>query len=163
MPATTRGPHMTSTITAHVEVDVPLGEVYDQWTRFEEFPEFMNAVKSITWLDGDTTHWVTSIGGVSREFDAVVTERIRDERIGWASVEDRLHTGAVSFRAMADGGTRVDLAMLWEPETFLEKAGAAFNVDALQVEADLTRFKEFIEARGDADGVRSSGLSGLVL
>lgn len=154
---------MTSTITAHIEVDVPVGLVYDQWTRFEEFPEFMHAVKEIRWVDADTTHWVASIAGITREFDAVVTERIPDERIGWASIEERLHTGAVTFRSLEGGRTRVDLAMLWEPETFLEKAGAAFNIDEMQVEADLTRFKEFIEKRGDADGVRASGMDGTVL
>jgi len=37
-----------SSITESVDVDVPLPTAYDQWTRFESFPLFMEAVESVT-------------------------------------------------------------------------------------------------------------------
>ena len=47
---------MTSTMTADIEVDAPIRAVYDQWTQFEDFPEFMGSVNSITQTTDDLTH-----------------------------------------------------------------------------------------------------------
>jgi len=143
---------MTSTVTAEIDVDVPVRTAYDQWTQFETFPEFMHAVKSIDQLEDERTHWVVSIGGVTREFDAIITEQVPDDHVAWASVEERLHAGVVSFAPAPDGGTQIELTMSWEPETFVEKAGAALALDERQAEADLRRFKEYIEERGSETG-----------
>ena len=42
--------------------------------------------------------------------------------------------------------------MLWLPETFVEKVGAALNLDERQAQMDLERFKSFIEERGRETG-----------
>jgi len=143
---------MADTVTAEVEVDVPISTAYNQWTQFEEFPEFLSDVKSVTQLDDDLTHWDVSIGGVRREFDAAIVDQVPDDHVEWASVEGRLHSGRVSFESISAGRTRVELAMAWEPETVLEKAGAAIGLDERQVEMDLMRFKRFIESRRDETG-----------
>jgi uncharacterized membrane protein len=70
-----------STITEFVEVDVPVSTAYNQWTQFESFPEFMENVEEIRQLDPTHTHWVTKVGGVTREFDATITEQHPDERV----------------------------------------------------------------------------------
>ena len=36
-----------SVIDATIEVDAPLRATYDQWTQFEDFPEFMDGVESV--------------------------------------------------------------------------------------------------------------------
>jgi uncharacterized membrane protein len=72
-----------STIEEAVEVQVPVRTAYNQWTQFEDFPQFMQGVESITQVDDTKTHWVTSIGGQKREFDAVITEQNPDERVAW--------------------------------------------------------------------------------
>ena len=52
-----------SQIERSVEVEVPLRTAYDQWTQFEEFPQFMDGVESITQTDDTHPHWVAKIGG----------------------------------------------------------------------------------------------------
>lgn len=141
----------TSTVTAETEVDAPLRAVYDQWTQFEEFPRFMSAVERIDQLDDRRTHWVVKIGGVEREFDATITDQVPDDHIAWASHDDKVHTGRVSF-APAGDRTKVTLEMTWLPETFTEKAGAAVGIDEHAAEKDLDRFKDFIEERGRETG-----------
>ena len=42
--------------------------------------------------------------------------------------------------------------MEWEPETFIEKAGAGLNLDEAAARMDLERFKSFIEDRGRETG-----------
>ena len=49
-------------------------------------------------------------------------------------------------------GTRVSLTMGWVPEGFVEKVGAALNIDERAAEHDLARFKELMERRGTASG-----------
>jgi uncharacterized membrane protein len=141
-----------STITEHVDVDVPIRLAYDQWTQFESFPKFMGGVDSITQVDDTHTHWKTTVAGVTREFDTEITEQHPEERVAWKSTDGTTHAGVVTFHKLDDSTTRVTVQMDWEPEGLKEKAGAAVGVDDHQVKADLKRFKEFIEERGQAEG-----------
>ncbi|WP_434969693.1 SRPBCC family protein [Microbacterium sp. bgisy207] len=143
---------MTSTMTADIEVDAPIRAVYDQWTQFEDFPQFMGSVNSITQTTDDLTHWTVSIGGVEREFDAEIVDQVPDDHVEWASTGERVHTGRVAFTPVTDDRTRVELRMEWEPETFVEKAGAGLNLDEAAARMDLERFKSFIEERGRETG-----------
>jgi uncharacterized membrane protein len=58
----------------------------------------------------------------------------------------------VTFHRLDDNLTRVMLQMEFEPEGALESAGDAMGVPERQVEADLKRFKDFIESRGTETG-----------
>jgi uncharacterized membrane protein len=141
------------TVQESVDVDVPVRTAYDQWTQFESFPEFMSGVESITQTDDRHTHWVTSVGGVRREFDAEITEQHPDERVAWTSTGgDTKHAGVVTFHRLADDKTRVTVQIDWEPQGVVEKVGSALNVDDHRVKADTKKFKEFIESRGAASG-----------
>ena len=118
-----------STMTAEIDVDAPISAVYNQWTQFESFPHFLHAVKEVTQRDDTLTHWVVSVGGVRREFDAEITEQVPDQLIAWASVDGTSHSGSRALRPVSDAITHVSLEMLWLPETVVEKVGAALNFD----------------------------------
>ncbi|KRB73193.1 cyclase [Nocardioides sp. Root190] len=142
-----------STIQQSIDVEVPVRTAYNQWTQFESFPQFMSGVESITQLDDKHLHWVTSIAGVEREFDAEITEQHPDERVAWASTGgDAKHAGVVTFHRLDDTTSRVMVQIDWEPSGLVEKVGSAVNVDDHRVKGDLTRFKEFIEGRGHESG-----------
>jgi uncharacterized membrane protein len=142
-----------SQVQESVDVDVPVRTAYDQWTQFESFPHFMDGVESITQTDDTHSHWVTKIGGVTREFDTVITEQHPDERVAWTSTGgDTEHAGVVTFHRLGDDKTRVMIQIDWEPEGLVEKAGSAIGVDTHQVKADAKRFKKFIEERGAQTG-----------
>jgi uncharacterized membrane protein len=145
-----------TTIEKSVDVEVPVTTAYNQWTQFESFPAFMEGVEKINQLSATRTHWVTKIGGVSREFDAEITEQHPDERIAWHTVGDTeegtSHGGVVTFHRISDTTTRVNLQMEYQPESFVEKAGAALGVVGSRVKGDLDRFKDFIEQQGTETG-----------
>jgi uncharacterized membrane protein len=143
---------MSTTVNASIDVDVPVRAAYDQWTQFESFPEFLGGVDSVTQLNDTMTHWVVSIGGVKREFDAEIGDQVPDDHVTWRSVGEVLHRGRVEFTPKGADATRVDLEIEWKPEGFVESAGAALQLDDMQVKSDLKRFKEFIERRGTATG-----------
>jgi uncharacterized membrane protein len=135
-------------VTEFVDVDVPVRTAYNQWTQFEEFPQFMEGVSEIHQLDATTTHWKTSIDGVKREFDAKITEQLPDERVAWTSTEGSKQAGVVTFHRLSDTRTRVTCQMDFEPDGLVEKAGDMLGVLDRRVKGDMKRFKQFIEDRG---------------
>ncbi|WP_412538859.1 SRPBCC family protein [Longispora sp. K20-0274] len=141
-----------SVVTATIEVDAPVRAVYNQWTQFEEFPQFMEGVDSIVQQADDRTHWKISIGGVEREFDATIIEQIPDERVAWASVNGPRHAGLITFEPRTADRTSVTAHIDLEPEGFTETVGDALGLITHRVRGDLERFKEFLEARGQETG-----------
>ena len=142
-----------SRIEESIDVDVPVRVAYDQWTQVESSPSFMDGVESITQTDPTHNHWVTKVGGATREFDTDVTEQHPDERVAWKSVgSETRHAGVVTFHRLDDTHTRLMIQNDWEPEGLVEKAGAVVGVDDRRVKADTKRFKEFIEGRRAATG-----------
>jgi uncharacterized membrane protein len=141
-----------STVEKSVEVAVPISTAYNQWTQFESFPRFMEGVDRIDQLSETRTHWVTSIGGVQREFDAEITEQLPDERVAWTSVEGAKQAGVVTFHRLDADKTKVMLQLDFEPEGVVEKAGDLLGVVGRRVDGDLGRFKDFIESRGTEEG-----------
>ncbi len=137
---------MRHAIDADVEVAVPANTAYTQWTKFESFPQFMSGVESIEQVSDTRTHWVVKIAGVERQFDADTTEQVPGKRVSWTSINEPHHSGTVQFETLENGHTRVDLHMEWEPAGFVEKAGAALQIDDVQVRADLHRFKKLVES-----------------
>jgi uncharacterized membrane protein len=141
-----------STIEESIEVQVPVRTAYDQWTQFEEFPQFMEGVEEVRQLDDTHLHWVTEVGGKRQEFDAEVTEQTPDQRVAWRSTNGSEHAGVVTFHKTGENETRIMVQMDVDPDGLVEKAGDALGVPKRRVRGDLERFKELIERRGVASG-----------
>lgn len=126
-----------STITETVDVDVPVSTAYNQWTQFESFPRFMENVEEIRQLDATHTHWVTKVGGATREFDAKITEQHPDERVAWTSTDGPDHAGVITFHRIAEGKTRVTAQMEIDPEGFVENVADKLGVLDRRIKADM--------------------------
>jgi len=141
-----------SDITQTIDVDVPVTVAYNQWTQFESFPQFMDGVDEVVQKDDTLTHWKISIAGVTREFDAKITEQHPDERVAWKSVDGTEHAGVVTFHKLDTAKTRVTLQMDTKPEGLAEKVGDAVGLTNANAKGDLKRFKDFIESTGHETG-----------
>ncbi|MEO3782615.1 SRPBCC family protein [Actinocorallia sp. B10E7] len=141
-----------STIEQIIDVAVPVRVAYDQWTQFEDFPEFMEGVDRIEQVTPTRTHWKTSIAGVHREFEAEITEQRPDECIVWHTLGTPRQAGVVSFQPLDPVNTRVVLQMQFIPEGVVEQVGDRLNLVENRVKGDLRRFKEFIEDHGRPTG-----------
>ncbi len=143
---------MTTKVEKSVQVSAPISAVYNQWTQFEEFPEFMGGVSEVRQLDDQRLHWVAEIAGVKREWEATILEQVPDQKIAWAAIEGATNAGAVYFTPLGPDETTVRLSLEYEPEGLVEKAGDALNIVAKRAEADLEKFKQLMEERGAASG-----------
>ncbi|WBB81470.1 SRPBCC family protein [Micromonospora sp. WMMD882] len=139
-------------VTEHVDVDVPIRTAYDQWTQFEEFPQFMEGVEEVRQVSDTMTHWKVEIAGVKREFDAQITEQLPDERVAWNSTGGTKHGGVVTFHRLDEEHTRITLQLEFEPQGVVEQAGDKLGIVDRRAKGDLERFKSFIERRGQESG-----------
>jgi len=141
-----------SQILESIDVDVPVRTAYDQWTQFEEFPRFMEGVEYVRQVDDTHLDWKASIAGVTKEWQAEITEQTPDQRIAWKATEGAENAGVVTFHRLDDHKSRVTLQLDVEPEGPIEAAGDALGFVQRRASGDLGRFKEFIEKRGEATG-----------
>ena len=134
-----------------ISIDAPVKQVWEVWSSFENFPRFMTHLREVQRVDEDRSHWV-AVGpaGVPVEWDAVVTDWVPQQFIGWSSVEgSEIETsGQVRFRPTPSGQTQLDLRLAYTPP-----AGAAGHAVASLLGADpkramdedLVRFKSLLE------------------
>jgi uncharacterized membrane protein len=141
-----------ATTEKSIDVNVPISTAYNQWTQFEEFPEFMADVESVEQVDDRRLHWVVNIAGAEREFDAEITEQRPEERIAWRSTSGVGHAGVVTFHKLDDDTTRIMFQLELAPDTAMDAVAEKAGVVSAAAERDMKNFKEFIEERGVESG-----------
>jgi uncharacterized membrane protein len=140
------------TIRESIQVNVPVSTAYNQWTQFEEFPKFMEGVKSVEQLDDTHLHWVAEVSGETREWQAEIAEQVPDQRIAWRATDGDGPNGLVAFESLGESTTLITVEMSYEPEGLKEQLGAKIGVDSRQVKEDLKRFEQLVETMGSETG-----------
>src|SRR3954454_21221934 len=135
-----------------VDIGVPLETAYNQWTQFEDWPNFMHRVTRVTQDDDCTVKFATKIWGKTKEFEAKIDTQRPDERIKWRVAQGITHTGVVTFHEIAPRLTRVELTMDVDPGSLIEKAARGMRHVKRAARADLHRFKAFIEVQEQETG-----------
>ncbi len=139
-------------VQCSIDVAVPTRVAYDQWTQFEDFPEFMHRVEQVEQRDNKTLVWHENIWGVRRSWRAEIVEQLPDERIAWRSDDRGGHSGVVTFHPLSKRLTRIELNVDFQPEGLLEKLSSGLRFHRRALKADLHRFKAFAEMRDEETG-----------
>jgi len=134
------------------DVAVPVDKAYQAWTQFEEFPKFMHRVLEVKKEDQNKIHWQEKIWFSTREWDGEITERRKNDRIAWKSVSGTQHSGVISFHKLDTNLTRVLVTVDFVPSGMIEKMASGLRFVKRAVEADLARYKAYVEF-GDARGL----------
>ena len=150
MPGVGKGRRMP--VQQSVDVAVPLETAYNQWTQFEDWPEFMHRVTRATQDDDCSVNFATKIWGKTKEFTADIETQRPDERIKWRVSQGITHTGVVTFHELAPRLTRIELSMDVDPGSLIEKAARGMRHVKRAARADLHRFKAFIEMQEQETG-----------
>ena len=136
-----------TTINEEIEVEVPVGTAYNQWTQFEDFPRFMEGVQEVRQLDDTLLHWAATVGGKRAEWDAKIIEQEPDRRITGELTDGKYTRGSVSFEDAGVGRSRIRLQMTYTRDGVTERIGSAVGLDDRRVRGDLQRFRELIEGQ----------------
>jgi uncharacterized membrane protein len=121
-------------------------EVYAYWRNFEQLPQFMRYLESVTELDDRRSHWVAKLPTGNRiEWDAEITEDRPGERISWRSTSGMPVRGTVSFqRAPLGRGTEVRVQMQIGANKWFGGLLAKLFAGP-EIDGDLRRFKQVLE------------------
>ncbi|HYF38570.1 MAG TPA: SRPBCC family protein [Gemmatimonadales bacterium] len=134
-----------------IRVGAPVQQVWELWSNFENFPRFMTHLREVRKVDEGRSHWVAAgPAGIPVEWDAIVTDWVPQQFIGWSSVEGSTieTTGQVRFRPTSTDSTEIDIRMEYSPP-----AGAAGHAIASllgtdpkrAMDDDLVRLKSLLE------------------
>jgi uncharacterized membrane protein len=135
-----------------IDIGAPIRVVYNEWTQFEDWPQFMHRLQNAVQLDDTHVRFETRIWGISKEFTAEIVEQRPDERIQWRVTDGVTHTGVVTFHELAPRLTRVEVSLDIEPGTLIEKAGRGLRHVKRAVRADLARFKAYVLMQEEESG-----------
>ena len=72
-------------IVEQIDVGAPISVVYDQWTQFQEFSNFMKKVENVDQKDEQKLEFKAQIFWSHRSWQATILEQVPDERIIWRS------------------------------------------------------------------------------
>ncbi len=140
----------------HVEqcftINRPADELYQFWRRLENLPTFMHHLQSVTEVQGNRSHWVTSGPVGSRvEWDAEIINDEPGKVIAWRSLANANvdNAGSVRFIERRDGeGTDVRVVIDYIPPAgrFGDWVAKLFGKDpGEQIREELCRFKQVME------------------
>jgi uncharacterized protein YndB with AHSA1/START domain len=127
------------------DIAAPIDDVYEAWTKFDQFPRFMHRVLNVEQKGRDKISWSEKIWFSSRQWEGRVTEKRKNDRIVWKTTSGMSHKGIVSFHKLADNLTRVMITMEFEPNGMMEKMASGLRFVKRAVQSDLARFKAYVE------------------
>ena len=133
------------------DVAVPIEKAYRAWTKFDEFPKFMHRVVEVNQDDNEVT-WREKIWFSTREWKGEITDKRQNDRIAWKSISGTQHSGVVTFHKLDKNLTRVLVTVDFVPSGMIEKMASGLRFVKRAVEADLARFKAYVEF-GDVKGL----------
>ena len=139
-------------VQQHVDVAVDLQTAYDQFTQFEDWPQFMHRVEKVEQRDDATVMFHENIWGIRRSWEAEIVEQKPCERIVWRSKGPLQTIGVATFHRLSDNLTRVQVNMDFQPKGLFEKTASGMRMSRRALRSDLMRFRAFVEMSDEATG-----------
>lgn len=149
---TTEGPRRL-VVRKTMTIGRPAQELYRFWRKLDTLPTIMTHLESVDVLDEKRSRWtVKGPAGTRVVWEAEIVNEDQDKLIAWQSCEGSQvdHWGVVRFApAPGDRGTEVTIELEYEPlgGSFGAAMARLFGENPeRQIEDDLRRFKQFMEA-----------------
>ncbi|HJQ47571.1 MAG TPA: SRPBCC family protein [Amycolatopsis sp.] len=132
-------------IIEEVDIGAPVDLVYDQWTRFTDFPSFMKKVENVDQVSDETVEWTAQIFWSHRKWEATILEQTPGVRIVWRSKGDKGHVdGAVSFHELTPDLTKVVLVLEYYPRGLFERTANMWRAQGRRVRLELKHFRRHV-------------------
>ncbi|GHE78239.1 polyketide cyclase [Amycolatopsis deserti] len=132
-------------IVEHVDIGAPIDLVYDQWTRFTDYPRFMKKVENVEQVSDEKLEWKAQIFWSHRTWEATILEQVPNERIVWRSKGAKGHVdGAVTFHELTPDLTRVVLVLEYHPRGLFEHTGNIWRAQGRRARLELKHFQRHV-------------------
>jgi uncharacterized membrane protein len=131
-------------IQRSIDVAVPAMVAWDEWMALESLPEGMHQVEDIQ-RDGDMLYGSISGLKIDDEWEAEILDEREGESFAWRSSGASDVAGLVTFHALADRLTRIEMELDVVPSRVGEAAGLALHLADRRAERELRAFKARLE------------------
>ena len=139
-----KGPRVTN-IVEELDVGVPLRVAYNQWTEFQDFPQFMKKVESVEQLEDEKLKWKAQIWWSHRSWEATIIEQVPDSRIVWQSSGQKGWVdGAITFHELAPELTRILLVLEYHPQGLFERTGNIWRAPGRRARLEFKHFRRHV-------------------
>jgi uncharacterized membrane protein len=142
---------MSEQITKSIIVRGDVSTVYDVWSDFETFPNYMTYVDSVVKTGPRTSRWkVTGPLDINLEWTAETTRQEPNQRIGWNTKDhdgNLTTSGEVVFSELSDNQTHITVTMNYSVPggKVGEVLAQLFSDPEKRLEEDMRNFKAYIE------------------
>jgi uncharacterized membrane protein len=119
-----------------VIVKAPIDEIYEQWSRVEDLPKFIPALRNVQRMDDTRFSYTWDRNGNEQRGIFQILLRIPSRRIAWGSLSNGLMSGVVCFEPRPHQETEITL-----------KVRSIFDPSSLsrRVKEYLGNFKRLVE------------------
>jgi len=128
-------------IVEHIDIGLPVSGVYNQWTRFTDFPSFMKKVESVEQESDEKLNWKAQVFWSHRTWQSTILDQVPDKHIVWQSKGQKGSVdGAVTFHELAPELTRVILILQYHPQGLFERTGNIWRAQGRRARLELKHF-----------------------
>jgi uncharacterized membrane protein len=92
-----------------VVVKAPIARVYEQWSRIEDLPKFITAIRKVQRIDDAHFSYIWDLNGEGKKGIFHIVLQIPDRRIAWRTISDGFMSGVVFFEPRSEKETEVTL------------------------------------------------------
>jgi uncharacterized membrane protein len=134
-------------IVESTDVGAPLRLTFNQWSQFEDFPNFTKGVEHAErGGEGEKVSWKAKVWWFHRAWESSILEHIPDNRIVWRTTNAQKGRvdGAVSFSELAPNSTRVLLVVEYHPQGFIERIGNIWRAVGRRIRLDFKHFRRHV-------------------
>ena len=141
-----KGQKITNVVET-IDVGAPLRLVYDQWTQYEDFPNFMKKVEHVERPEEDKSNWKAQVFWSHRAWEATTLEQVPDDHIVWRAKGAKGYVdGAISFSELAPNLTRICLVMEYHPQGLFEHTGNLWRAPGRRARLEFKHFRRHVMA-----------------
>lgn len=97
-----------------ITIEAPPEKIFPVIADLSTFARLTSRIEKISLTDERKSHWKARIGGISLEWDAVVTDQRPPFRFAWRSVSGLKNSGSWRLTPV-DGSTRVEFSIIFHP------------------------------------------------
>jgi uncharacterized membrane protein len=121
-----------------VVVKAPIARVYEQWSRIEDLPRFVTAVREVRRIDDAHFSYVWRPNGEDKKGIFHILLQIPGRRIAWRTISNGFMSGVVSFEPRSEHETEVMLKIrsIFDPPDLSRR-----------IEEYLGNFKRLVESQ----------------
>lgn len=136
------------TVSDTIDINLPVRAVFDHWTEFERYPEFVEGVEEVRQLDHKQLLWRATVLGESHEWKISLDEQIPDRSLAWTSHTLPPYRMRISFQRLSRSRTRLLAEGGWIGNDVAGDRDHQAEILRNNLRQTLRRCKTLLETRG---------------